>query len=401
MSTTIKILCYKSKTLANGESPLMLCICKDRKRKYQSLGISINPEFWDFKKNEPKPNSPNKDLIQKIILDKKIEFQTQVLEYRSEDKDYTASTLIANKKRTKTKTVADFYNELINELRLSDRIGNARVYQDSFSSLKRFAGNLDIPFADIDVIFLKRYEKWLRENRRKETTISTFFRTLRSVFNKAIEAKHIKAAIYPFHEFKISKFDTTTEKRAIRKEDVRKIMNLDLMQQKEYMRFSQDLFTFSYLCGGINFADMANLRHSNIIDGRLVYLRQKTGKRINMPLSPEAYAIINKYKGASKGYIFPVLDDNTHITEEQKYNRRKKVLKRVNYNLKAISKITGLKMNLSTYVARHSFATVLKRSGVNIALISEALGHSDLATTQIYLDSFENSQIDAAMANLL
>ena len=72
----------------------------------------------------------------------------------------------------------------------------------------------------------------------------------------------------------------------------------------------------------------------------------------------------------------------------------------MNYCLKEIAKIIGIE-HLTSYVARHSYATVLKNSGVNIALISETLGHSDLKTTQIYLDSFENSQIDEALENLL
>ena len=83
------------------------------------------------------------------------------------------------------------------------------------------------------------------------------------------------------------------------------------------------------------------------------------------------------------------------------YNRVHKVIGHVNSNLKRIAEMAGLKVNLTTYVARHTFATVLKRSGVNIAIISESLGHSDLETTQIYLDSFDNSQIDEAMKNLL
>ena len=90
-----------------------------------------------------------------------------------------------------------------------------------------------------------------------------------------------------------------------------------------------------------------------------------------------------------------------HKTADQQIRRIKKVTYVVNKNLKKIGEALGLPIPLTTYCARHSFATILKRSGVNIALISEALGHSDLKTTQIYLDSFENSQIDEAMKNLL
>ncbi len=121
-------------------------------------------------------------------------------------------------------------------------------------------------------------------------------------------------------------------------------------------------------------------------------------------LMPEAREIMERYGSPfydDEDYIFPILDRRVHVTEQQIYNRIHKVLKRVNDSLKIIAKMTGLKTRLTSYVARHSYATVLKRSGVNVALISESLGHSDLSTTQIYLDSFENSQIDEAMKNLL
>jgi len=404
MSTTVYVVCYKNKKLSNGNSPLMLRVCKDRKTKYQSLGISVNPNHWDFQKNRPKPNCPNKDLILKIILDKEAEFQKQILELQSENQEFTASTLIAPKVKIKVKTVKEFYNELINELEQSSKVGNAMIYKDSLRSLENYTNKqLDIPFSHIDIDFLRGYEKWLKQRDYKETSLSLFFRTLRSVYNKAIEAKQVKKTSYPFDNFKVSKFCIKTEKRAIQKDDVKLIMRLDVSNEGEYLQLAKDLFVFSYLCSGINFTDMANLQSANIVNGRLLYKRQKTGKKINIPICHEANAIIQKYANEDlpRGYIFPILHLSIHKTETQKYNRKKKVLLKVNKALKIIAEKVGIKTNLTSYVSRHSYATVLKRSGVNIALISETLGHSDLKTTQIYLDSFENSQIDEAMKNLL
>jgi len=208
MSTTINVVCYRNKKLSNGNSPLMLRVCKDRKTKYQSLGISVNPDDWDFQKNKPKSNCPNRDLILKIILDKEAAFQKQILELKAEDKEFTASTLIAPTAKTKVKTVKEFYEELIADFVLANKIGNSKVYKDSCTSLKTFTKNkLDIPFSHIDVEFLKGYEKWLRQKGCMETTISLFFRTLRSVYNKAIIAKHAKRTSYPFDDFKVSKFN--------------------------------------------------------------------------------------------------------------------------------------------------------------------------------------------------
>ena len=404
MNATISVVCYKSKTLSNGEYPLMLRICKDGKKKYQSLGISVLPRYWNFTRNKPKPNCPNKEYIQKIILDKQTELQQRMLEFNSEQKEYTTTTLLNDEnKRFELKTVCQFYQELIEQCKSNDKCGNRLIYKGSYNSLKVFTKNqLDIPFSTIDVSWLNKYEKWLRSKGNKETTMSLMFRTLRSAYNKAIKAKCARKSDYPFDEYKINKFDTKTQKRAIAKTEVLKFTKeVDNIGKRQYVQLSKDIFIFSYLCGGINFTDIANLTKTNITNGRIHYIRQKTGKLIKLGISEEAMQIIKKYESESKGYLFPILNANIHKTPLQKQNRIHKMLGKINKNLKLIAAQLNVDANMTTYVARHSFASVLKKSGVSIALISEALGHSDLSTTQVYLDSFDNAQIDAAMQNLL
>lgn len=404
MNATINVVCYKWKILANGEYPLMLRICKDGKKKYQSLGISVLPRYWDFIRNKPKPNCPNKEYIQKIILDKQTELQQRMLEFNSEQKEYTTTTLLNDEnKKFELKTVSQFYQELIEQCKSNDKCGNRLIYKSSYNSLKVFTKNqLDIPFSAIDVSWLNKYEKWLRSKGNKETTMSLMFRTLRSAYNKAIKAKCARKSDYPFDEYKINKFDTKTQKRAIAKTEVLKFTKeVDNIGKRQYVQLSKDIFIFSYLCGGINFTDIANLTKANITDGRLHYIRQKTGKLIKLGISAEAMQIIKKYESESKGYLFPILNTNIHKTPLQKQNRIHKMLGKINKNLKLIAAQLNVDANMTTYVARHSFASVLKKSGVSIALISEALGHSDLSTTQVYLDSFDNEQIDTAMQNLL
>ena len=405
MNASISVICYKSKTLSNGESPLMFRISKNGKRKYQSLGVSINPIYWDFTKNKPKRNCPNGELIQKLILDKNAEFNQQIIELNAIQKDYSPTTLLNKQYQTNTfKTVGEFYRDLLTQFKSENKCGNRLIYKNSLNSIKEFSkGRLNLLFSDIDIDWLNRYEKWLRSKGNKETTISLSFRTLRSAYNKAIEAKCTNKTNYPFHDFKISKFDVSTSKRAISKEEIQLIMNVDLTGERGYIQFAKEVFVFSYLCGGINFTDLSNLKAENIAENRLVYVRQKTGKKISLQISPEAQKIIIKYEQADlkSGFIFPILDKRIHKTPIQIQNRIHKVLGKIDIGLKRVAELAGVSVNLTTYVARHSFATVLKKSGVSIPLISEALGHSDLATTQIYLDSFDNSQIDEAMKNLL
>lgn len=402
----ISILCYKSKTLANGAHPLMIRLCKDGKKKYVGLGVSVLPQYWDFEKNKPKRNCPNKIMIDKLIASKMAEYNALVVDMMAERKEYTPRLLAqAIEQKNQGRTVAEMYNRLFAEMRDAERLGNLAVYKYSFNSLMSYTRNkLDIPFRDIDCLWLKRYEEWLHARGCKDTTISQLFRTLRSVFNKAIEQDVIKQDAYPFNRFKINKFDIHTEKRAISKEEVQKILALDLSDSCFYMGPAKDLFLFSYFGAGINFSDIALLRFCDLKDGRVCYVRKKTGKPISFSLNDISTKIVEKYANPFRNdwsFIFPILDADIHKTEQQKRDRIRKSLKKINRELNNIGSMIGLKEPLTTYVARHTFATVLKRSGVNIAIISESLGHSDLSTTQIYLDSFENSQIDAAMQHLL
>ena len=167
-----------------------------------------------------------------------------------------------------------------------------------------------------------------------------------------------------------------------------------------YKRFAVDLFAFGYFMGGINFVDIAYLKTDNIVDGRLIYTRRKTHKLIRLPLQPTAREIIDRYQQDGALFLFPILSA-FHKTEQQQRNRVHKVISKVNERLKEVGKELEIPIDLTTYVSRHSFATVLKREGVSTSIICESLGHSSEKVTQIYLDSFENSQIDAAMQNLL
>lgn len=278
-NVTISVICYKSKTLSNGENPLMLRISKDGKKAYKSLGISIDAKYWSFSKNMPKPNCPDRDNLIKIILSKKAEIQSKILELNANQKDFTASSLLNGEdKKFQIKEVGVFYTELIEEFQSQNKCGNRLIYKDSYNSLKGFTkGNLDIPFSDIDVSWLSKYEKWLRKKGNRETTFSLLFRTLRSTYNKAIQSKCARKSDYPFNEFKISKFDTKTKKRAISKTDILKIIvsTPTYERKSEYKELSKDIFIFSYLCGGINFTDIANLTKGNIVNGRIQYIRQK------------------------------------------------------------------------------------------------------------------------------
>ena len=405
-NTTIAVILYKSKKLANGEHPLMLRVTKNRVRRYISIGLSCNEKDWDEKKNLVKKSHPNKEVMNSIISKKLKPYSDKVLDYKNEEKDFTPDVLIseANNPVKKT-TVFDFFDIKIQRLKDSKQIGNAKVYHDTLNQIKTFSGDKDFTFSQLDYNFLLKFEAHLKSKGLTDNAISVRFRTIRALFNGAIAERYAKQELYPFDKFKISeRFSTKTQKRAITKEDVKKIEALTIKKGSADYE-AQQYFLFSYYGQGINFVDMANLKWNNIINDRIFYKRAKTGNELSFKLNAPALAIIENWrlttKTASDTYIFPILNTDAHKTPIQKYNRVHKVLTRVNKSLKAMGKEANIDTPLTSYVARHTFATVLKRSGVSTAIISESMGHQTEAITQTYLKSFENSIIDEAMRNLL
>ena len=394
---TVDVICYKYKPLKNGELPLKIRICKDRKTRYVNLGVSTKVEDWDFEKNRPKPTCPDRELFEKLISNKISEIRSEIVELKSEGKEFSATTLVEKVTNPiKLTTVGALFKEHLRSLEEEKRTGYRLSIQQTYNSLLKFNRHLDIPFSEMDVNWLKKYEIWQRKQGKSENTIGIRFRNIRMIFNLAVNMGLAKQEDYPFRKFKVSKLQQETMKRALTKEDVHTIMDFPTAGKDFYVRLAINLFTFSYFMGGINFVDMAHLTEKNLVNGRLVYHRKKTGKLINLPMQERAMLALEEYKGTNKPYLFPILSTR-HKTEQQKANRLHKVITKVNKVLKEIGKELNIPIKLTTYVARHSYATVLKRAGVATSIISETLGHSSERVTQIYLDGFENNQIDEAM----
>lgn len=401
MSETVKVVYYTSKTLKDGSHPLMLRVSKDGKKKYQSLGVSVHPDHWDFKNGEPNDKYPNRDQLLLLIEKKKYEVQKTILTHRIEGKEYTASTLLKEHAKTSLKNnVEECFKSYIRSLKVDNRLRYSTMYDVSLSSFEKIMGTMDIPFNDIDCHWLKKYVTDLRKVGLSDNTISTRLRHLRAVFNYAIENKIITKETYPFESFKLAKIKSIPLKRALTKEEVIKILSYKPTTEMERLAIS--VFVFSYFTAGINFIDIAYLRYSNVYSGILIYTRNKTHKEIKVPLHEIALQIIKEYHREDKeegDFVFPILN-SFHQSDVQIANRLHKVLAKVNRDLKKIGEKLKLPIKLTTYVARHSFATVLKREGISTSLISEALGHSSEKVTKIYLDSFDNSQIADALNHL-
>ena len=409
LTTSVEAICFNYRPKKDSTYPIMLRLTKSGKRKYVSLEVSVKEEDWDFSKNTPKRKCPDRDLILSIIEKRTAAYRAQINEYRMENKDYTLETLVQRTENpVRNMTVGSYLDLFISQLKEENRLGYAESFRGLRSSLLLYCKSLDIKFSAIDNQWLKGYELFLKKGGKAKNTIGIRFRSLRALYNKAMADEVVKKDYYPFDSFKVSQFHEQTKKRAIKREDIQRIIDLDLRTitnyRSPYLELGRDLFIFSYLSCGINLTDMARIRYSDIFNGRLEYHRKKTKKLISCKLQEPALKIIEKYRkknATSSDYIFPILDRKVHKTETQIRDKVRKANKATNKALHKIESKLGLPIDLTTYVARHSFATVLKRSGVSTSIISESLGHSSEKVTQYYLDSFENEQIDNAMMNLL
>ena len=401
MSVSIYAFCRKERISKQQTTIVQLCVTINRKRRYVSTGIKIPVSEWNFENQEP--NLENQAI--KFQIYEQIEsLNKQIRRLEALDMEISFDNLLPEKHKIPNCTIVDYFIGNIELMESAGKIGSASKHRVTLSLLQQSKiGNMR--FDELNTSFLRKFEQFLCQRGNGPNSIATKISVFKSVYNKALRDKVFICKENPFATYKAAYKSVPTQKRAIKKEDVLRLMNLPMMvTNTPYAELSRDLFLFSYFSAGINFKDIAMLRYGDLIDGRIYYSRKKTGKKMNCRLIPQAQTIIDKYIHSDKtddDYIFPILDRHTHKTSVQIANRLHKVLAHINRELNNWGIRLGLKIKLTTYVARHTYATVLKRSGVNIAIISESLGHSDISTTQIYLDSFENTQIDEAMKNLV
>jgi integrase/recombinase XerD len=290
-----------------------------------------------------------------------------------------------------TNTFNAIFQTRIDALKKEDRIGTAVNYSYALKAVESFAGK-NIQISSITVSWLKRFENFLRDKGKSYTTIGIYARAIRSITGILKNAGIIKESAYPFGQGRYEIPQGSGRKIALSLSHVGQIVNYSDNFGKTPLY--RDLWVFSYLCNGINIADLLQLKFSNISDGEIYWLRKKTERtskkkqEIRAILLPEMQTIINKHGNPpdSVNYIFPFLKGGE--SEERKREIVMDITKRINRKMKIIAKKLGIP-KVSTYTARHSFSTILKYSGASTEYIKEQLGHSSIDVTENYLKSFE------------
>ena len=277
----------------------------------------------------------------------------------------------------------------------ASRFNTARNYRTAITRLHQYVHASSLPFHTITPLFIANFEKYLQHQCCNLNTISCYMRSLRAIYNKAV-AMHITTQQLPF----IQAFTgyEHTRKKGISKALVRKLIQLDCTQTPS-LQMAKDLFLFSFYTRGISFVDIAFLRKSQIYGEYLTYYRKKTHQQITVKLEPPCLEILNRYTHLSKdGYLFPIL---TNDSSENNYREYRYQLGIYNKRLRRLSKLLGSQYHLSSYVPRHTWASLARAQGIPVSIISESLGHTSEKTTHIYMKALEKEKIDQANHKLI
>jgi len=275
------------------------------------------------------------------------------------------------------------------------RISSMKMAECALNSISDYVHSSYLSFNDITVEWLKSYERHMIKKGNSHSTIGMYVRGLRVAYNKAIKDGMVAIDQYPFGKGKYKIPVGRNIKKALRNEDLKKILAYS-PKPGSREEWAKDMWLFIYLCNGINPKDVANLKYTDLDTEFLTFIRTKTKdtqkhvRPIVIPLSDPIQAIINRQGNNAQfpqNYVFSILRPG--LTPEQIHDRVHDFYSDVNAGMKSIAKTLGIADSVTTYVARHSYATVLKRNGASLEFISESLGHSDIRTTESYLASFD------------
>lgn len=273
------------------------------------------------------------------------------------------------------------------------RTGTANNYRAALGSFCRFRGGEDVMLESVVPALMEDYQSYLKQQGLAPNSISFYMRIWRAVYNRAV-AQGLTQDRKPFRG--VFTGMEKTAKRAISLSDVRRIKALDL-SSIPHLEFARDMFLFLFYCRGMSFIDAAFLRKTDVQGGVLSYRRHKTGQLLHVKVVSQISGLVERYSDKDSPYLLPVIA-RPGMAERKQYEA---ALRRVNNALYTIAGMARLPVRLTTYVSRHAWATIAKSKNVSINVISDALGHDSISTTQIYLASIDTSVIDEVNSIIL
>ena len=375
---TVKIK-FRASSVAGKEGTLYYHIIHQRKLRWISTDYHVYPEEWNARKSSVIVSNSNNRQAHLQLIQSQIDWEMKQMQCIIHDKEmdgvsYSVDDLANEIQQLPTsQSVFMFFRQQIAKKEQMQCVGTKNNYTN----------------------MMEMYQAWLWNRGVGQNTVSFYLRTLRTLHHKAVEAGQATPNDIFAH---VQTTNVRTAKRAISVKDIRKIEKLDLPRGSSLDK-ARDMFLFSFYLRGMAFVDMAFLKKSDLKCGLVSYNRRKTHQNLNIEWIKPMQAIIDKYAEQTKDspYMLPILTGK----ETSPYTQYRKVEYNTNYNLKKIGKMIGLKIPLTTYVARHTWASIALHMNIPIATISEGMGHNSYKTTQIYLESIDVATINEANRRII
>ncbi len=360
-----------------------------------NTGYKLFPDEWDDEFQSVvitgKCNKGRNGILRSISfrISRDMERFERIINIFNRHSVYTAKSITQEFARQIVEnSLLNYMGNIIVRLRRQNRIGTANNYRAALNSFMRFTNNRDVPFDTLDHNMVEEYQAYLVQSGIALNSVSFYMRILRAVYNRAV-SEDLTNDCKPFRNVFTGKEKTL--KRAITIKEIKKIKDLNL-SAKPNLEFARDVFMFLFYCRGLSFIDAAFMKKKDLRNGILSYRRSKTNQLLHIKVIEPIRMLIDRYSSRESPYLLDIIT-NYGADERKQYEA---ALRRVNNALKEIAKMVKLQIPLTTYVSRHAWATIAKSKNVPVNVISDALGHDSISTTQIYLATIDMSAIDKA-----
>ena len=397
---TVKVK-FRASLVPGKEGTLYYHLIHQRSLRWISTDYHVFPDEWNDKKSVITVSNRNSRRAHLLLIQSKIDWEMKQMQRIIRDKEmdgipYTIEDIAKEiHQLPPSQSVFAFFRQQIAKKEQMQCIGTKSNYTSAANRFMEFRNQEDLAFSLMTREMMEMYQAWLWNRGVGQNTVAFYLRTLRTLYNKAVEAGQAPPNDIFAH---VQTSSVRTAKRAINVKNIRKIENLELPTGSSLDK-ARDLFLLSFYLRGMAFVDMAFLKKTDLKCSMVSYNRRKTHQNLNIEWMKPMQAIIDKYADQTKEspYLLPILTGK----ESSPYTAYRKVEHNTNYNLKKIGEMVGLKIPLTTYVARHTWASIALHMNIPIATISEGMGHNSYKTTQIYLQSLDVATINEANERII
>lgn len=385
-----------------GLFPLAIRITKNRKSSYLYTGQYIDVKFWDSKFKRVRKSHPNSTRLNKLVAKKLSEVNSRLI-------DSTTDTTGQSAKKIKNKIIGksklDFFQA--SEIFL-ENILRRKKFDQHYNQKKRlivfkeFLGSEKLPFTDLDVNLLKRFEAYLLYERKvAPRTAINYHMLIRTIYNLARKECNVDDTNYPFGKGKIQVKFPESEKIGLNKKEVKLLEGVNDLTVAQQDAVNTWLISFYF--AGIRVGDVLKLKWSDIKDGRLYYRMGKNKKIVSLSIPVKAKGILNQYVPTNKsknGLILPYLEDVDLKDDKRLLIRIKTITRSLNRRLEIVADKLGFEKKLSMHIARHSFGNI-SADKIPIQMLQKLYRHSSITTTVNYQSNFMHKETDDALEKVI